>query len=275
MPNFPEKLESFAKKGSVLVGDVHPDVVKVAGAFTPVPGGVGPLTIAMLMSNTVKAAREAARCGRRRGGGALMLRAGLTGGIATGKSVVAAMMRELGCYVLDADRMAHRLIEPGQAAYRKRRAANSAAVFWTTKDSVVRAKLAEIVFADPARLARLNAIIHPHVLAGLDRELGRLAQSDAQGVAVVEAALLIESGYSQKLDRLVVVWCTPEQQLERLISGRGMTEEQARRRIASQMSLDEKRKLADDEIDCSGTMDHTRKQVIAVVERLKQIAVAA
>ena len=203
-----------------------------------------------------------------------MLRAGLTGGIATGKSAVAAIMRELGCYVLDADRMAHRLIEPGQAAYESVIGEFGSGIL-DDRRSILRPKLAEIVFADPARLARLNAIVHPHVLSGLDRELSQLARNDAQGVAVVEAALLIESGYSQKLDRLVVVWCTPEQQLERLISWRGMTEEQARRRIASQMSLDEKRKLADDEIDCAGTMDHTRQQVIAVVERLKQIAVAA
>ena len=203
-----------------------------------------------------------------------MLRAGLTGGIATGKSAVAEMMRELGCYVLDADRMAHRLIEPGQPAYEDVVREFGRGIL-DEQGRVLRPRLAEIVFADPARLARLNAIVHPHVLSDLDVELGWLAQSDAQGVAVVEAALLVESGYHHRLDRLVVVWCTREQQLERLISGRGMTEEQARQRIAAQMSLDEKRKLADDEIDCSGTMDHTRRQVIAVVDRLKQVAVAA
>ena len=203
-----------------------------------------------------------------------MLRAGLTGGIATGKSAVAVMMRELGCTVLDADRMAHHLIEPGQAAY-----AGVVHEFGRGildgEGRVSRPKLAEIVFANPACLARLNAIVHPHVLAGLDVELAWLAQSDAHGVGVVEAALLIESGYHHKLDRLIVVWCTPEQQRERLVSGRGMTQEQARQRIASQMRLDEKRKLADDEIDCSGSMEHTRRQVAALVERMKQAAVSA
>lgn len=203
-----------------------------------------------------------------------MLRAGLTGGIATGKSAVADIMRQLGCYVLDADRMAHRLIEPGQPAYEDVVREFGRGIL-DEQGRVLRPRLAEIVFADPARLARLNAIVHPHVLSNLDVELGWLAQSDAQGVAVVEAALLVESGYHHRLDRLVVVWCTREQQLERLISGRGMTEEQARQRIAAQMSLDEKRKLADDEIDCSGTMDDTRRQVVALVERLKQVAVAA
>jgi dephospho-CoA kinase len=203
-----------------------------------------------------------------------MLRAGLTGGIASGKSAVAEIMREFGCYVLDADRMAHRLIEPGQPAY-DAVVCEFGREILDGEGRVMRPKLAEIVFADPARLARLNAIVHPHVLAALDVELDWLAQSDPQGVAVVEAALLIESGYHKGLDRLIVVWCTPEQQLARLTSGRGMSEEQARQRIASQMSLEEKRKLADEEIDCSGTMDNTRGQVIAMVERLKQLAVAA
>jgi len=203
-----------------------------------------------------------------------MLRVGLTGGIASGKSAVAEIMREIGCYVLDADRMAHRLIEPGQAAY-----AGVVNEFGRdildAEGRILRPNLADIVFASPQRLARLNAIVHPRVLAGLDTELGWLAQSDPQGVAAVEAALLIESGYHNSLDHLIVVWCTPEQQLSRLVSGRGLSPEQARQRIASQMSLEEKRKLADDEIDCSGTIENTRRQVTAMVERLKQMAVAA
>jgi dephospho-CoA kinase len=203
-----------------------------------------------------------------------MLRAGLTGGIASGKSVVATIMRELGCYVLDADRMAHRLIEPGQPAY-EGVVREFGREILDEDGRVVRPILAEIVFADPVRLARLNAIVHPHVLAALDVELDWLSKSDAQGVAVVEAALLIESGYHARLARLIVVWCTPEQQLERLTTERGMTAAQARQRIASQLSLEEKRKLADEEIDCSGTLDHTRHQVTALVERLKQMALTA
>jgi len=206
-----------------------------------------------------------------------MLRVGLTGGIACGKSTVAAMMRDLGCHVLEADQMAHSLIEPGQPAYNDVVREFGREIL-DEQGRVDRAKLAEIVFADPARLARLNAIVHPPVLAELDRELARLARKDSQGVAVVEAALLIESGYHHSLDRLIVVWCTPEQQLARLTDpayGRGMTPEQARRRIAAQLSLAEKRKLATDEIDCSGTMDQTRRQVAALVDRLKRLAVAS
>ena len=132
LKNFPARLEKFRAKGSVLVGDVHPDAVNTAGALTPVPGGVGPMTITMLMSNTVKAARlrragrgtAAGRCapgefGGRRGvavtAHGAMLRLGLTGGIASGKSAVAGMLRELGFEVLDADSLGHTLIEPGTA----------------------------------------------------------------------------------------------------------------------------------------------------------------
>jgi dephospho-CoA kinase len=206
-----------------------------------------------------------------------MLRVGLTGGIACGKSTVAAMMRDLGCHVLDADRMAHRLIEPGQPAYQEVVREFGGEIL-DAEGRVDRARLAEIVFADPARLACLNAIVHPPVLAELDREFTRLAREDSPGVAVVEAALLVESGYHHHLDRLIVVWCTPEQQLARLTdpaSGRGMTPEQARRRIAAQLSLAEKRKLATDEIDCSGTMDHTRRQVTELVDKLKRMALAS
>jgi dephospho-CoA kinase len=206
-----------------------------------------------------------------------MLRVGLTGGIACGKSTVAAIMRDLGCHVLDADQMAHRLMEPDQPAFTEVVREFGPEIL-DDHGRVARAKLADIVFADPARLAYLNAIIHPRVLEELDRELDRLARTDPYGVAVVEAALLVESGYHQRLDRLIVVWCTPEQQMARLTdrsSGRGMTAEQAERRIASQLNLTAKRRLADDQIDCSGSMDQTRRQVTALVDKLKHLAAAS
>ncbi len=184
------------------------------------------------------------------------------------------MMRELGCHVLDADEVAHQLIEPGGAAYEDvvrefgRDVLDSAG-------RVDRAKLAAVVFADPARLARLNAIIHPRVFAEREREIRRLEQTDPQGVAVIEAALLVEAGYYKQLDCLIVVWCRPEQQLARLTDpslGRALTREQAERRIASQLSVGEKRKLADYEIDASGTIEETRRQAVALVEKLKRRA---
>lgn len=205
-----------------------------------------------------------------------MLRVGLTGGIGCGKSTVAAMMRELGCHVLDADELAHRLIEPGQPAYEDivrefgREILSPAA-------RVDRAKLGAIVFADPARRATLESFIHPRVFETRAQELRRLEEADPHGVAVIEAALLVEAGYYKQLDRLIVVWCRPEQQLARLTDpafGRGMTGEQAQRRLAAQLDLAEKRELADDEIDGSGTLEETRRQVVALVEKLKRLAAA-
>ncbi len=203
-----------------------------------------------------------------------MLSVGLTGGIGCGKSTVAAMMSELGCRVLNADRMAHALIAPGEPAYDEIRRQFGPNVL-AADGSIDRARLAAVVFADAAKLASLNAIVHPLVLRELDRELERLSRIDPHGVAVIEAALLIESGYNQRLDRLVLVTCTREQQLERLTNpafGRAMSREQAEKRIAAQMPLEEKRKLAHDEIDCSGSLEYTKRQVRMLVEQFRRMA---
>lgn len=206
-----------------------------------------------------------------------MLRVGLTGGIGCGKSTVAAMMSELGCHIINADKMAHVLIAPGERAYDEVVRQFGKQVLGPD-GGIDRARLASIVFSDPNKLAALNAIVHPRVLREIDREFDRLAANDPHGVAVVEAALLIEAGYHHKLDRLVLATCTREQQLERLTSaafGRAMSREQAGKRIAAQMPLDEKRKTAAgkiDEIDCSGSLDYTKRQVGTLVEHLRQIA---
>jgi dephospho-CoA kinase len=206
-----------------------------------------------------------------------MLRVGLTGGIATGKTTVAAILRELGCHLLDADKIAHRLIEPGAEAYEDVVREFGRDIL-AADGRVDRKKLGAIVFADPARLARLNAIVHPCVLETQDRELDAIERADPHAIGVVEAALLIEAGYAPKLDCLVVTWCTPEQQIERLtrhdasgVAGRALTLEQARQRIAAQMPVEEKRRMADEVIDCSGSLDATREQVVALVAKLKRM----
>ena len=206
-----------------------------------------------------------------------MLRVGVTGGIGCGKSTVAAMMAELGCQVLNADKMAHALIAPGELAYDDVVGKFGKHIL-APDGSVDRARLAAVVFADADKLASLNAIVHPRVLRELDRELDRLARLDPHGVAVVEAALLIESGYHKTLGRIVLVTCTREQQLERLTNptlGRGMSREQAEQRIAAQMPVEEKRKQAAgklEEIDCSRSLDATRKEVQMLVEQFKRTA---
>jgi dephospho-CoA kinase len=200
-----------------------------------------------------------------------MLRVGLTGGIATGKTAVVAMLRELGCRVLEADKIAHQMIVPGGPAYDGVVREFGRGIL-TTEDLVDRQKLGAIVFADPQRLARLNAIVHPPVLEEQMRQLAAIEKADPYAIAVVEAALLIEAGFDKQLEFVVVTWCTPEQQLSRLtqpVSGRGLTMEQARQRIAAQMPVAEKRLRADAVIDCSGTLEHTRAQVISLFARLK------
>ena len=201
-----------------------------------------------------------------------MLRVGLTGGIGCGKSTVAAMMRALGCHVIEADPLAHKLIEPGQPAFQEVVRAFGADILHPD-GHVDRGRLGAIVFADVDKLLRLNAIVHPRVLKELERLFSEYAATNPHGVAVIEAALLIEAGYVKHLDRLVVAWCKPEQQMERLLA-RGMSREQIEQRLAAQLPLEEKRRRADDVVDCSVSLDETRAQVERLVGKLKQLAAA-
>jgi dephospho-CoA kinase len=197
-----------------------------------------------------------------------MLRLGLTGGIASGKSAVAAMLREKGFSVLDADSLAHKLIEPGQPAYNE-------VVQEFGQDGLApggrvdRAKLSAIVFQDRAKLDRLNAIVHPRVGEFVFHQFDEWQRAGTRDAAFVEAALLIESGIHKKLDGLVVAWCEPEQQLQRLLD-RGLSESEARRRIAAQLPVEEKLRLATDKVDCSGSLDETRRQVEALAAKLRR-----
>lgn len=195
-----------------------------------------------------------------------MLRLGLTGGIASGKSAVAAMLRELGFSVLDADSLAHKIIEPGQPAYEEVLREFGPAIS-DGQGRVDRAKLGALVFGDRAKLDRLNAIVHPRVAEVVLRQFEEWQREGTRDAAFVEAALLIESGIHKHLEGLVVAWCRPEQQLERL-AARGLSVEEARRRIAAQMPVEEKLNYATEKVDCSGTLGQTRRQVEALAARL-------
>jgi dephospho-CoA kinase len=195
-----------------------------------------------------------------------MLRLGLTGGIASGKSAVAGMLRGMGFTVIDADSVGHSLIEPGQPAYQEVISKFGASVL-DGESRVDRGRLGALVFADRAKLEALNAIVHPRVKAEIARLFAGLAK-DGVKAAFVEAALLVEAGYLEELDGLVVTWSRPEQQVERLLA-RGMSEEEARRRIAAQMPAEEKVKFATEKIDCSGTMEETRRQVEELAAKLR------
>lgn len=201
-----------------------------------------------------------------------MLRVGLTGGIATGKSTVAAMLRERDIPVLEADPIAHELLEVGQPAYDEVVREFGSAVLGPG-GKVDRAKLGAIVFADATKRQRLNQILHPRILEVVRRWFESLDRPGGPEAAVVSAALIYEAGSKTQLDRVIVCWCRPEQQVARL-KERGLTGQQIEQRIAAQMPIDEKRRLADDVIDCSGTIEATERQADQVVAKLKQLATA-
>jgi len=202
-----------------------------------------------------------------------MLRYGLTGGIASGKSTVAAMLREHGFAVLEADKISHGLIEPGGAAYEEVIARFGREIVHAD-GTINRGRLGAMVFDDPEELKQLNGMLHPRVEAELVRSLAELEISGSVAVAFVEAALIFEAGLDKKLDGVVVAWCLPEQQLARLME-RGMSEAEARQRIGAQMPVQEKLVLAAQKIDCSGSIEETRSQVDALAAKLRAAASSA
>jgi dephospho-CoA kinase len=198
-----------------------------------------------------------------------MLKVGLTGGIASGKSYVTGRLKELGCEVTDADLIARRVVEPGQPAYHDVIREFGAGIL-DADGALDRAKLGAIVFADSARRARLNAIVHPRVIAAQDEWLAEVGRRDPRAVAVVDAALMIEAGAHRRFDKLIVVYCEPELQLARLMARDGLSREEALRRINAQMPASEKLKYADYTINTSSGFEDTRRQVEAIYERLRR-----
>lgn len=181
---------------------------------------------------------------------------GLTGNIATGKSVVRQMLQQLGAFGIDADALAHQVIAKGEPAYQGVIDYFGPAIL-DQHGEIVRAQLAKIVFGDPAALARLEALIHPEVRKRVDT----LVRRSKEDVVVIEAIKLIESGYPQWCDSIWVTIAPPEKQLERLTEQRGMSDALARQRIAAQSGQAEKIAAADIVIDNIGSLDDTRRQV--------------
>lgn len=186
---------------------------------------------------------------------------GLTGGIASGKSTVSRQLAELGCHVIDADVLAREVVAPGEPALRAIAAAFGPEVL-RPDGSLDRARLGALVFADPARRKQLEGITHPAIQARRRAILDRLAAEGFDGLVVQDAALLIEVG--AHVDRVVVVYAEPAVQRERLMRRDGLDAAEADRRIASQMPLAEKVKLAHYVIDSSDSREETAAQVRAV-----------
>jgi dephospho-CoA kinase len=196
-----------------------------------------------------------------------MLKVGLTGSIAVGKSFVVSVLKELGCVTYDADKIAHSVMEPGKPAYADIVRQFGAAVL-REDQTIDRAKLGAIVFADATQRQRLNEIVHPRVLEEQNRLLAAAEAANPSGIAVIDAALMIESGGYKRFDKLIVVFCDRETQVERLMTRNQITREDAERRIAAQMTSSEKRRYADYQIDTTGTMEETHKRVQQVYEAL-------
>ena len=199
-----------------------------------------------------------------------MLRVGLTGSIAVGKSFVCEVFRELGCHVLDADQTARDVVRPGTHGLQQ-----IAATFGTDvmqpNGELDRSKLGSIVFADKEKRLLLNSIVHPLVIEAQDKWLQERENEDPHGIAVIDAALMIESGGYKRFDSLIVVWCEPAIQLQRLMLREKLTQTDAVMRIAAQMPQDEKKRFADFLIDTSKGFEDTRRQVIDVFGQLSAL----
>jgi len=186
---------------------------------------------------------------------------GLTGGIGSGKSMVAQTFAELGAVVIDADQLAREVVEPGQPALQEIATAFGRDVL-LSDGRLDRSKLAGIIFADPAERARLDAITHPRIRARMDQEIK--ARRSGPGVLIVDIPLLYENARTHSVERVIVVWVDPQTQLRRIRRRDGLSAEAARQRIAAQMPLDAKRARADHVIDNSGSREDTRRQVEAI-----------
>lgn len=200
-----------------------------------------------------------------------MLKVGLTGGIACGKTYVTEQLRARGCEVIDADQVARKVVEPGQSAYQDIVQEFGPEIL-QPDGTIDRAKLGALVFADADRRAQLNAIVHPRVHETQSHWMAEVAERNPAAIAVVDAALMIESGGYKRFDKIVVVYCTPEIQLARLVARNNLSVEEAARRIAAQMPSAEKLKYADYSIDTSGGFAPTDQQIETLYAELQKQA---
>ncbi|OGV98765.1 MAG: dephospho-CoA kinase [Nitrospinae bacterium RIFCSPLOWO2_02_39_17] len=202
-----------------------------------------------------------------------MLLIGLTGGMATGKSLVSTILKELGAFIIDADKISREIVEPDKPAWFKiveffgRDILNS--------DMIInRKRLGEIVFNDPLKKKRLEEIIHPLVIEEENRRVEDYKRLNPDGMAVIDAALLIEAGGYRRVDKLIVVYADRKTQLRRLMERDRLKKEEAEKRIDSQLPLDEKVKMADFVVDNSASKENTVRQVMDIFSKLKSLKTA-
>lgn len=199
-----------------------------------------------------------------------MLKVGLTGGLACGKTFVGEALASFGCLLVQADELGHEVLAPGGEAYEVVVQEFGRDILGINGE-IDRRALAARVFGSPDRLTRLNALVHPPVVRREQQLLEAFATREPHGIAVVEAAILIETGSYRRFDRMILVTCLEEQQVERALRREGARLDDIRARLSRQMPLEEKRKFADFVIDTSGDKENTLRQTRAVYESLRRI----
>ncbi len=197
-----------------------------------------------------------------------MLKVGLTGSIAVGKSYICEVFRELGAFISDADLTAREVVKPKTIGLQKI-VENFGAEILQPNGELDRIKLGVIVFADERKRQLLNSIVHPLVHEMQEKWLAECRRENPNGIAIIDAALMIESEGYKRFTKLIVVWCDFEIQLSRLKTRNSLTEAEALQRINAQMPQDEKKKFADFLIDTSKGFDDTRRQTVEIYEQLR------
>jgi dephospho-CoA kinase len=204
-----------------------------------------------------------------------MLKVGLTGGIACGKSFVGEALAGYGCFLIQADELGHQVLAPDGEAYTDvvREFGREILTADGSGDSrdIDRSRLAALVFGHAGKLARLNAIVHPAVIRREEELTAEFFARQPRGIAVVEAAILIETGSYRRFDKLILVFCAQGQQIERAMRREGSVEADIHARIGRQMPFQEKQKYADFVIDTSGTKEDTLRQTRIVYEELRRM----
>ena len=201
-----------------------------------------------------------------------MLRVGLTGGLASGKSFVGQALADAGCYLIEADQLGHEVLLPDGEAYAGVIGEFGREILDST-GLIDRKKLGRVVFDRPELLEKLNRLVHPPVFKREESMMAEIARRDPKAIVVVAAAILVETGSYKRFDRLIVVTCTLEQQIERAMKRGPYSREEVLARLSRQLPLEEKVLVADYVIDTSGTKENTLEQVRAVYNSLRSISV--
>jgi dephospho-CoA kinase len=196
----------------------------------------------------------------------------LTGGLASGKSFVGRALADLGCYLIEADKLGHEVMMPGAEAY-DAIVREFGREILDSEGRINRRKLSGIVWNDPQRLEKLSSFVHPPVQKREEIRIAEIERTDPRAIVVVEAAIRVETGRYKSFDRLIVVTCDSEQQMERALERGSYNKAEVLARLSRQLPLEEKLRVADYVIDTSGSKEATLEQVRTVYGKLRSLTV--